>query len=146
VYARLLLLACFTMVASCDNRPLSSDAFDVEISIDESNIFAAQSGSSIGVPWQIQNHGGGTIYLWRCGDTVLFEVQRLESVGWASYSAAICITSLDMSPIPLAPGATLTGTRTIDGPAGQYRLRVGAGEAPDVEATQILASDPFFLP
>ncbi|MBX3147966.1 MAG: hypothetical protein KF785_14470 [Gemmatimonadales bacterium] len=77
-----------------------------------------------------------------CGDQASVVVEHATSAGWAPYVSGFCLAALAAAPIPLAAGGTLTGSVSIPGKTGSYRLRprfsvdiggteiVGASSAP----------------
>jgi hypothetical protein len=131
----LVLAACQTTTA-----PGFSD---LVLRVDPASIALNRGGGEVVVPFTVRNRGGETVLLARCGDDLLFELQRSEQAGWVGVRAAICLAVYDMSPLPLAAGETVQGGYRIDPVPGRYRLVLGVRDwAGD---SLPLISDPFTI-
>jgi hypothetical protein len=72
--------------------------------------------------YQITNTGRSELFLGSCNQQILVAVERDENGSWVNASGGYCQMNADMTPISIAPGATLQGTRVYDGSPGRYRV------------------------
>jgi hypothetical protein len=118
----------------------------VEVRVVE--VFEMIQPESDGGPWsvefQVTNNGRRQAYLYRCG-WIGSMVEREQDGVWVQFSGAACQTVYDMSPIAIAPGETLSGTRVVWGP-GRYRLRIGVMSDLAGEYEWSVLSNEFYVP
>jgi hypothetical protein len=90
------------------------------------------------ISYAVLNSGGTAVLLTsRCGDRLSPAVQRKDTDEWQQYSGGMCITSLDMSPVPLDAGARRDEVVLV-GMAGEYRLVIGTDRGPAVSPAFIV--------
>jgi hypothetical protein len=85
--------------------------------------FTFQGEASASVAVSIRNTSDDVVFLPRCGDHALPEIERRRGGAWVNAAAAICPANLPMAPIPLGIGAVLRESVTVTQP-GTYRLRL----------------------
>ena len=96
------------------------------------------------VSFAVTNLSDASVWFARCGRQLATEVERRLDGAWSNASAAICPTSLEMSPVELLPGETLTGLRGVSD-AGEYRLRFGTAEGAPRTFAWTLTSPSFVV-
>jgi hypothetical protein len=114
----------------------------VHVVADTGSAAMARGGGGVSLRVTVENRGTGVVWIARCGDAPLLEVQRWEGSGWAGLHAAFCQTHMDMSPVRLEPGASHTGWGTVMAESGRFRFRVRYGPRPD--AVDRVASSAAF--
>ena len=137
------LLVLLAVLSGCRMLSTAPDASRVHLVVEGPTFALERGGHGYVVPWVVENQGSETVYLSRCGDRLLFEVEHWENAAWVNASAAVCITVLNMTPRPLAPGEELRGAERISAP-GRYRLRLGASDRAG-EEKRIVVSEPFTI-
>lgn len=99
-------------------------------------VFTRADGGVAAVEFTVTNAAADAVLLTSiCGARLVPAVERREGGRWAQFSGGFCQTDQDMSPKPLAAGASrreVVGLRE----AGDYRLVLGAERGP-------VASDAF---
>jgi hypothetical protein len=81
------------------------------------------------VQFTITNVSAQRVYLPHCGSRVMTAIDQYAGGQWSQISSDACLTNVDMSPLPLEPGASLTSSASI-GVVGRFRLRAGATTDP----------------
>ena len=77
------------------------------------------------VIYSVRNTGPSVVLVTsRCGDGLSPSIQRRQDGEWQQYRGGACVAALDMSPVPLSPGASRTDSVLVDA-RGEYRLVVG---------------------
>lgn len=130
------------LLAGCLAAPVAPERLPFEFRL--LNVAAESPEAEFTVEWRLNNQTGHTVYLWRCGDQPLFEVQRLAGQEWVNAGAAICTANLDHSPFPIEPGLT-SGFSRVPGP-GKYRLAIGFRILPGGDEAGLIISDPLDVP
>ena len=138
----LVLLAVFSGCQMLSTAP--EEVSRVHLAVEGTTFALERGGHGYVVPWVVENEGSQTVYLSRCGDRLSFEVERWENSSWVNARSAVCITILNMTSRPLAPGEDLRGVEQISSP-GRYRLRLGVSERADEELRWVLVSEPFTI-
>lgn len=84
------------------------------------------------VYFNIQNNGGATAYLARCGDEPALTLQVFQNGNWVNMGPAVtCPTPSTPGPIELASGASIVLVEVYTGP-GHYRAGVSAATTADL--------------
>jgi len=143
--SRLVPLLLALVVQGCCRHPAAPEEGEVLLRVESAAIALDRGGGAYVVPWVVENRGSATASVPRCGSAALFAVERWENGAWVSARAAVCITSLEMAPLPVAPGDALRGEEKITG-AGRYRLRVVVETEGGREAPRLVTSQAFTLP
>ena len=78
----------------------------------------------------VRNDSRETIYVGRCGERVQTGLDRRVGLRWENEMAALCILSLYMPPLQLAPGASVTDSVLVRS-AGTFRVFIGYGRGDD---------------
>jgi hypothetical protein len=135
-------LCALLLLAGC--QPTTAPGFpDLTLRVEAGARATDRGGGEVVAPFTVRNRGGETALLPRCGDDLLFELQRSENGQWVNVRAALCPTIHDMSPLPLAPGAAVQGVYRVDRVPGRYRLVLAVHDA--AGAPRPLVSDPFVI-
>lgn len=71
--------------------------------------------------YEITNDGTAALWVGGCDGEPLVSVERREDGEWEDVSAGVCQANVEMTPIEIAAGETLEGTRLIDDVPGSYR-------------------------
>lgn len=83
------------------------------------------AGGEAAVGYSVSNAGSSEVLLTStCGARLAPTVERREGGGWVQYAGGVCLAVEDMSPKPLAAGATRDETVSVR-EAGTYRLALG---------------------
>jgi hypothetical protein len=85
--------------------------------------FAFKVGASSTIAVSVRNRSDDVVFLSRCGDHMLPEMERRSGDAWVNAAAAICPAILPMAPISLGIGAVYQDIVTVTQP-GTYRLRL----------------------
>jgi hypothetical protein len=120
------------------------DGSRIHLVVEDTTFSIDEGGRGYAVPWIVENQGTEPVHLSRCGDSLLFEVERWENNTWVNAKAAVCITIYTMTPLPLAPGQALQGLQQISTP-GHYRLRLGVSEHADGKRSSVVTSETFTI-
>ena len=84
------------------------------------------------VYFNIQNNGGATAYLSRCGDEPALTLQVFQNGNWVNTGPAVsCPSPSTPGPIELAPGASIVLVEVFPSP-GHYRGGVSAATTADL--------------
>jgi hypothetical protein len=134
---------CALLVLSGCQLTTAPGFLDLTLRVEAGALATSRGGGEVVVPFTVRNRGDETARLPRCGDDLLFELQRSENGQWANVRAALCLTVHDMSPLPLAPGAAVQGVYRVDRVPGRYRLVLGVQSA--TGEPRPLVSDPFVV-
>lgn len=126
------------MFAACQESTGPGEA-SLRLSLEK---VAFELDPTVDVLFTLSNRGGATVYVPACGDQVTAEIQRREGGAWAKYSGDLCVTVLPMSPLAVASGEALQGTRSIAEP-GRYRLLVRATSTPSADGWLTVTSNAF---
>jgi len=113
-------LALAFVAAGCADSP------DPSIEMGASLVIRPKPDSMATVPYTVSNRGSAAAYVAACGQYPSPGTDRLVGGSWEAYFGSGCKGTVDMSPILLAPGQTVSGIWAYDG-AGTYRLRVYYG-------------------
>lgn len=103
---------------------------------------ATQDPNVTTIEFVLANSGHTTVYLYRCGENVLTDVEQRVDGAWTSAGGNICLAIKEMHGIALAPGTQLTGMRQIVG-SGQFRLLTHVSPDPDLARPERAFSAPF---
>jgi hypothetical protein len=96
------------------------------------------------IPFVVTNQGSRSIYLARCGERLMAAPDRREAGQGVQHSGDGCLTNQDMSPVELAPGATVQSQRGVT-EAGEYRLRLGSSGSPAEPSQWVIVSNEFTI-
>jgi hypothetical protein len=114
------------------------------VSMTATNVATVANGDSIVI--QFTNTGAATAFVSRCGSGPLLLEQQVIDGGWAGgVQNFMCTTPSAPGPIELAPGATLTVTRTFSA-AGRYRMIAAIGATQTMDDASTAFSNPFDVP
>jgi hypothetical protein len=103
-----------------------------------------QSFAGAATVFSIRNTGNAVVYLPRCGDHVLPEIERRAEAGWVNAAAAVCPATFRMDPILLEVSAVRTDSVTVIAP-GTYRLRLGLSRGSPSSPAESVASPSFMI-
>ena len=103
-------------------------------------------GDRIGAPtvFAIRNTGSQVLFLSRCGDRLLPEIERRTASEWTNVAAAVCPANVRMDPIRLEVGAVLLDSVTVT-TVGLYRLRVAVLVGSPSAQPEVVSSPSFAI-
>lgn len=111
----------FLLTVACSSPTATESAVGVEVRIAASSAARDASGTAT-LAFTVVNGGTQTVLLDDiCGARLLPAIERRTGGAWASYATGACQTIHDMSPKPLALGATRADAVAVSEP-GTYRL------------------------
>lgn len=90
----------------------------------------------------VRNPGRAALFLERCGDRVVPEIDRLDDNTWVNASASVCPATMSMIPLSVEPGETHRDSLTIND-SGTYRLRLALMRADTGTFASNITSAPF---
>lgn len=96
------------------------------------------------IPFVVTNQDSRPIYLAWCGERLMAALDRREAGQWVQHSGDGCLTNQDISPVELAPGATVQSQRGVT-EAGEYRLRLGSSGSPAEPSQWVVVSNEFTI-
>jgi hypothetical protein len=130
-----LCLAATYVAAGCGlTAPLPEPA---ALDVQSSRVSAATGFS-------VRNIGTQVVFVSRCGDHVLPDIERRVGNEWVNAASAICPAIFPMVPIRLEVGAVLRDSVTIQA-TGTYRLRVAILVGSPSTGPDIVASPSFVV-
>jgi hypothetical protein len=117
-----------TSPTSAERTARRTGAATLQITTDRDD-YVLGAGDGAVVRFDVRNGGDETALVHSCGHEMVAVVEREENGAWAQHAGSMCVATLDMTPVPVAPGAAHDGGVRIDQP-GRYRLRIeyGVGE------------------
>ena len=127
---RLVGIACLT---ACDSVAPVADPIAFSF---------RDSAATTVVVVSIHNTSDDVVFLPRCGEHVLPELERQNGNEWVNAAAGICPAILRMDPIPLAIGAVHHDSVSVMGP-GTYRLRLAVLRGNTVAPPEPVVSQSF---
>jgi hypothetical protein len=102
------------------------------------------SRTSLATGFAVRNIGTQVVFVSRCGDHVLPEIERHVGNEWVNAAAAVCPAVFPMVPIRLEAGVVLRDSVTIS-VTGTYRLRVAILVGSPSAGPEIVASPSFAI-
>lgn len=132
------------LLAGCASATGPDSPADVALSLDlsaETFTRDPRTGSAA-TPFILENRGGATVLVPRCGDEVSVEVERQQGGRWTQYASGRCLANVVMTPVALPSGASVRGVWRA-GEAGRFRLRVVAGCDCNLRIGYAAQSDAF---
>jgi hypothetical protein len=141
--ARRGVRALFALLLSACQLTTAPGFVDLTLRVGTEAIAMNRGGGELVVPFTVRNHSGETAFLPRCGDDLLFELQRSGNGQWVNVRAALCPTVHDMAPLPLAPGGAVQGVYRVERVPGRYRLVLAVHDA--TGESRPLVSEPFVV-
>lgn len=133
-----LLVSIALLVAACSSPTGVSSTVGVTVA----QQVATQDPDVTTIEFVLTNTGRSTVYLYRCGENVMTDLERLVDGKWTSAGGDICLAIKEMHGIPLAPGTQLTGMRQVVG-SGRFRLLTHVSPVPDLTRPERAVSAPF---
>ena len=113
----LVLLACTALLACSESTEPRSSLLVV---LDEVSF---EPATGLHVAFTVRNVGSHTEEVSACGGRVNPVLERRRTVDWHPYAGGICQAHVSWLPIPIEPGATLTGTAgAARAESGTFRL------------------------
>jgi hypothetical protein len=134
----LLAVSMLLSQAGCESST-APELTDLRIATAERTF---QRGSDI--PFAVTNTGAIVVYVAACGPRVAATLDRNERGRWVGYSADICQAVYSAAPLPVAPGAVIQETWSIQNP-GRYRIRVAASSSSKKDRQWSVTSRPFVV-
>ena len=91
-------------------------------------VYALELEEATAVIYSVRNTGRSAVLVTsRCGDGLSPSIEHKQGGEWQQYRGGACIAALDMSPVPLSPGASRMDSVLVDA-RGEYRLVVGTDQ------------------
>ena len=124
--SRLLLIgSAIATFGACS--PSSGPANVLDVSVPGAAFERVGTPASASVPFSVTNRGSASVFIARCGSRVMAALDRWNGQGWIEYSGDACKAVEMMAPLELAPGASVTTSRSVLD-SGKFRLIIGTAD------------------
>jgi hypothetical protein len=129
---RALSVLALSLLAACSSATdVGTDTAGIRVRTDQ-RLYGLPAGGTTPVtaPFTATNSGSAPVFVARCGSAPAAELQRRENGEWSTVSSGVCTANVEMSPVQILPGASLSGLVSAGRISGIYRVRVPVGDSP----------------
>lgn len=129
-------------LAACTS-PFGGGSPDLRVRMERTEYTADPTGVTHDIRFTVTNGGDETVYLPRCGPTVIAAVDKRVGNDWRQVSSGgVCQAIYTGEPAALEPGDSLTSAVGV-GDTGRFRVRVRATDRDGQATGEVARSNEF---
>jgi hypothetical protein len=137
---RILSAVTLVLLAACSDATGSAPTTDVRVETEKPS-YGIIGNQAVPVTFTITNTTAAAVQLTGCGGEPGIAMERREAGRWINFTASICPANVVMTPVTLAPGATVSSQVILENAVGTFRITL---PNPNVGVREPLAISPTF--